>query len=158
MGDFRKTYPVHTDFKRKKFLQWNSKEIPTLPFWLETSCFRRIFLASYFRLTPEIGVLVCKVVNIKKGMKTEHFKQSLSSQKTRSDVSEHQDFKIFRRSMFPTPLVACAFGDWVIHQCRLKKLPILHTQKGWTLWKRKQGIWHLAWNTVLFTPCYHCHA
>ena len=41
--------------------------------------------------------------------------------------------------MFPTPLVARAFGVCVICQCRLKKLPILHTQKGWTLGKRKQG-------------------
>ena len=66
-------------------------------------------------------------------MKTEHFRQSLSSQNIRNDVSEHQDFKIFWGSMFPTPLVARALGVCVIHQCRLKKLPILHTQKGWTL-------------------------
>ena len=130
MGNFRKTCQVQTDFKRKKFLQRNSKEIPTLPFWLETSCFQQIFLASHFHLTPEIGVLVCKVVNMKIGMKTEHFRQSLSSQNIRNDVSEHQDFKISWGSMFPTPLVARAFGVCVIHQCRLKKLPILHTQKG----------------------------
>ena len=54
--------------------------------------------------------------------------------------------------MFPTPLVARAFGVCVICQCRLKTLPILHTQKGWTLWKRKQGNWRLAWNTV-YLPC-----
>ena len=64
------------------------------------------------------------------GMKMEHFRQSWSFQKTRNDVSEHQDFKIFSESMFPTPLVARAFGVCVICQCRLKKLPILHTQKG----------------------------
>ena len=67
---------------------------------------------------------------MKIGMKTEHFRQSLSSQNIRNDVSEHQDFKIFSESMFPTPLVAHAFGVCVIHQGWLKKLPILHTQKG----------------------------
>ena len=67
---------------------------------------------------------------MKIGMKTEHFRQSLSSQNLRNDVSEHQDFKILWGSMFLIPLVARAFGVCVIYQCRLKKLPILHTQKG----------------------------
>ena len=75
---------------------------------------------------------------MKIGMKTEHFRQSLSSQNIRNDVLEHDDFKVFWGSMFPTPLVACAFGVSVIHRCRLKKLPILHTQKDWTL-KKKTG-------------------
>ena len=74
-----------------------------------------------------------QIMTMKIGMKTEHFRQSLSSQNIRNDVSEHQDFKIFWGSMFPTPLVARAFGVCVIHRCRLKKLPILNTQKGWTL-------------------------
>ena len=34
------------------------------------------------------------------GMKTEHFRQSLSSQNIRNDVSEHQDFKIFWGACF----------------------------------------------------------
>ena len=72
-------------------------------------------------------------MNMKIGMKMEHFRQSWSFQNIRNDVSEDQDFKIFWGSMFPTPLVAHAFGVCVIHQCRLKKLPILNTQKGWTL-------------------------
>ena len=84
-------------------------------------------------------------MNMKIGMKTEHFRQSLSSQKTRNDVSEHKDFKIFWGSIFLTPLVACAIGVWVIHQCRLKKLPILHTQKGYEHSEKENRVidaWH----------------
>ena len=67
---------------------------------------------------------------MKIGTKTEHFRQSLSSQNIRNDVSEHQDFQNFLgEALFPTPLVTCAFGVCVIHQCRLKKLPIFLLKK-----------------------------
>ena len=52
---------VQTDFKRKKFLLRNSKEIPTLPFWPELNlpflanitglCFRLIF-SQFLTLLP----------------------------------------------------------------------------------------------------------
>ena len=47
--------------------------------------------------------------------------------------------------MFPTPLVARAFGVCVIRQCRLKKLPILHTQRGYGHSEKENGVidaWH----------------
>ena len=90
---------------------------------------------------------------MKIGTRMEHFRQSLSSQNIRNDVSEHQDFKIFCGSMFPTPLVARALGVCVIpFYILLKKVG--HSEKEY----RVTDDWYEIHCIINFTRCHHCHA
>ena len=63
-------------------------------------------------------------------MNSEHFRQKLSSQNLRNDVSEHRDFKLFEGRMPPQPpLWLVSLVPCVIRRRWSKSIPILHTQK-----------------------------